>query len=33
MFQNNKVNIKPVVLLKSQKINESVDFYNEFYII
>lgn len=31
LFQNNKVNIKPVVLLKSQKIIESKEFYNEFY--
>lgn len=31
LFQQNKINIKPVVLLKSQKISESVDFYNEFF--
>ena len=31
MFQLNKVNAKPVILLKSQKIVDSQRFYNEFF--
>lgn len=31
LFADLKLNIKPVVMLKSQKIAESVSFYNEFF--
>lgn len=31
LFADLKLNIKPVVMLKSQKIAESVGFYNEFF--
>lgn len=31
LFADLKLNIKPVVMLKSQKINESKDFYDEFF--
>ena len=31
LFADLKLNIKPVVLLKSNKISASIDFYNEFF--
>lgn len=31
LFSDNRIDIKPVVLLKSQKIKESEDFYNIFF--
>jgi type III restriction enzyme len=31
LFQHNKINIKPVILLKSQKIVDSRKFYKEFF--
>lgn len=31
LFEDLKLNVKPVVMLKSQKIKESEDFYKEFY--
>lgn len=31
LFNENKINIKPVVMLKSQKIEESKNFYNLFF--
>ncbi len=31
LFADLKINIKPIVMLKSQKIKESQDFYNEFF--
>lgn len=31
LFNDNKLNIKPVVMFKSQRINASKDFYEEFF--
>ena len=31
LFNDNKINVKPVVLFKSQRIKDSQDFYEEFF--